>query len=241
MFSKVLKYEIFNKGKSELIDYIKQFEKVHIISGNPEVLYNGLNDKKLQRIFDRNNSVIIPDGVGVVIASKIERNPVKEKIAGIEVMEDIINICAEENKAVYMLGAKQEILESAIKKLLEKNKKLNIAGSHNGYFDINNCEDIIQDIKAKKPYAVFVAMGCPKQEFFIDKYMDELPAQIYMGVGGSFDVISGKLKRAPRWMINLGLEWLYRVSKEPFRIKRLGVIPKFLLKVTFNKYIFRKE
>ncbi|MDD3223909.1 MAG: WecB/TagA/CpsF family glycosyltransferase [Clostridium sp.] len=235
MFSKILKYEIFNGDKRELIEYIKRFKKIHIVSGNPEVLYNGLYDDSLLKGCTRENSVIIPDGVGVVIASKIAKDPVKEKIAGIEVMDEIIKYCAESKKSIYFLGAKQDMLDKCMENTKKKYKNLIIAGSHNGYFDMENCSDILQDIKNLKPYVLFVAMGCPRQERFINSYMNELPASIYMGLGGSFDVVSGKLKRAPRWMINFGLEWLYRVAKEPFRIKRLGVIPKFLLKVFLNR------
>lgn len=241
MFSKILEYEVFNKSKAELLHYIKNYKKINIISGNPEILFNSLNDKSLLSAYDSSNSVIIPDGIGVVVAAKIEGNPVLEKIAGIELMDDIIKMCESENKAIYLLGAKQEILDLCIINLHSKYNKLKICGSHNGYFDIDNCDEIIQDIIEKKPYAVFIAMGCPKQEKFINKYMNILPVSIFMGVGGSFDVIAGKVNRAPRWMINLGLEWLYRVAKEPFRIKRLWVIPKFLLKVICSKYIISKE
>lgn len=240
MFSKILQYEVFNGTKSELNDYIKNYKKINIISGNPEILYNSLEDKSLLGAYDKTNSVIIPDGVGVVIAAKIEKAPVKEKIAGIEVMDDIIRMCEAENKSIYLIGAKQDVLEQCLINLHKKYSRLNITGGHNGYFDIDNCNDIIEDIKQQKPYAVFVAMGSPKQEQFINKYMDILPASIFMGVGGSFDIVAGKLNRAPKWMIDLGLEWLYRVSKEPFRIKRLWVIPKFLLKVIHNKYIIKK-
>lgn len=235
MFSKILKYDIYKESKSEFIEYIKTFEKIHIISGNPEVLYNGMSDYSLFEGCTRENSVIIPDGIGVVIASKIARSPVKEKIAGIEVMEEIVKYCTNEKLGIYFLGAKQEMLDKCMENLKKRYKGLVIVGSHDGYFDIENCEAILEDIRGSKPEVLFVAMGSPKQEKFINKYMGSLPARIYMGLGGSFDVISGKLKRAPRWMINMGMEWLYRVSKEPFRIKRLGVIPKFLLKVTLSK------
>lgn len=241
MFSKVLNYNVFNKSKIELIEYITSFKKVHIISGNPEVLYSGLYDDSIFQGCSEENSVIIPDGIGVVIASKIAKNPVKEKIAGIEVMDEIIKLCEREGKGIYLLGAKQELLDECKIKLKDKYNGLNIVGSHNGYFDMDNCEDILQDIKNSQPYAVFVAMGCPRQEKFINKYMSILTASIYMGVGGSFDVIAGKVNRAPRWMIKLGLEWLYRVSKEPWRIKRLGVIPKLLLKVIYNTYIIKQK
>jgi N-acetylglucosaminyldiphosphoundecaprenol N-acetyl-beta-D-mannosaminyltransferase len=101
---------------------------------------------------------------------------------------------------------------------------------------LDNCEDIIYDIDKSGAYILFVAMGAPRQDIFIADNMNRLPCTIYMGVGGSFDVFSGKIKRAPSWMIKLGLEWLYRVFKEPWRIKRLSSIPKFLLKVMlYNK------
>ena len=94
-------------------------------------------------------------------------------------------------------------------------------GNHHGYIDIDNCDDILRDINEKKPYALFVAMGSPKQELFISKYMDKLQCELFMGVGGSFDVLSGNIKRAPQYMINMNLEWLYRIIKQPYRIKKI--------------------
>ncbi|WP_368489984.1 WecB/TagA/CpsF family glycosyltransferase [Clostridium sp. BJN0013] len=231
MFTRILEYDVFNRSKLEFLNYIEKFSKVNIVSGNPEILYNGLNDSRLLRSFTSKSTVIIPDGMGTVLASKMLKLPVKEKIAGIDVMESLIKKCSEEGKSIYLLGARQDILEDCIKNLLNKYPNLNISGSHNGYFDLNNCEDIIQDVKKSEPYVLFVAMGAPRQDIFIAENMDRLPCKVYMGVGGSFDVFSGKIKRAPAWMIRLGLEWLYRVFKEPWRIKRLSSIPKFLFKV----------
>lgn len=229
---KILGYEIFSETKNSLIEKIKNTKtKLHIVSGNPEVLTNGLNNKDLFDNFTSKESIIIPDGVGVVIATKISKDSVKEKIAGIEVFKDILSHCNESGKGVYLLGAKDEILNKCIENLKREYTSLKIIGFHNGFFDIDNCDIIINDINRNKPFAIFVAMGSPRQEKFIARYMNILDVNIFMGVGGSFDVISGESKRAPRWMINLGLEWLYRVSKEPFRIKRLGVIPRFLFKV----------
>lgn len=235
MRTEMLGYSIFNGSKEELLNIIDKYEKVNIISGNPEVLYNGLNNEELFKNFTDKDSIIIPDGVGVVLASKIIKNPVKEKIAGIEVMNSILEKCNENGKAVYLLGTTEDVLKECERKLLIKYKNLNIVGKHNGFFDMDDCKDILEDIKESKPYALFIAMGCPRQEKFISKYMDKLPCKIYMGVGGSFDVFAGKVKRAPRWMIDCNLEWLYRVVKEPYRIKRLASIPKFLLKVALNK------
>lgn len=235
MYTDILGFKVFNRSKEDLLLEIQLRDKVNIISGNPEVLFNGLENPKLLKNFNEDYSIIIPDGVGTVLASKIVKKPVKEKIAGIDVMKDILEKCSKEGKGVYLLGAKEETLNMCKDKLLKMFPELNIVGSHNGYFDINNCNDIIDEIKNTKPWAIFVAMGCPRQEKFIIKYIDELPCKFYMGVGGSFDVFAGSVKRAPKWMINLGLEWLYRVIKEPWRIKRLGAIPKFLWRVIRNK------
>lgn len=235
MLSKVLDYEIFNGNIKQLIQHIEQFNKVHIVSGNPEVLYSALNDEKLMKNITNINSVIIPDGIGTVLAAKLAKQPVSEKIAGIEVMEEIIKICDKRNKPIYLLGAEEEVLINCRANLILKYPGLNICGCHNGFFNLQNCDEIINEIIILEPYVIFVAMGAPRQENFIIKYMDILPSKIFMGVGGSFDNFAGKVKRAPKWMIKLGLEWLYRVAKEPWRIKRLSSIPKFLIKVLFYK------
>lgn len=231
MTVRILNYNIYSETKSELIKHIQDAQsKVHIVSGNPEVLYSGLNNKELNENFKSNEAIIIPDGIGTVICAKILGTPVKEKIAGIEVMEEIIKFCEDKYKSIYLLGAKQEVLDLCITNLKSKYPKLNIVGSHNGYFDIDNCKSVLSDIESKQPYCIFVAMGAPRQEIFITKYMNSLPCTIFMGVGGSFDIFSGNLRRAPRWMINFGIEWLYRVAKEPWRLKRLSSIPKFIYK-----------
>ncbi|MDU5105628.1 MULTISPECIES: WecB/TagA/CpsF family glycosyltransferase [unclassified Clostridium] len=234
-FIEILGYKIFKNSIEDAINYIEDKNKLHIISGNPEVLYNGLNNKILFENFTSNNSLIIPDGVGIQIAAKFLKTPVKEKIAGIDLMKELIKKLSLENKSIYLLGTTDENLKACVANIIMEFPEVNIAGYKDGYFDINNPVELLNEIKEKKPYAIFVAMGCPRQEEFIAKYMDELPCQIFMGVGGSFDVIAEKVTRAPRWMIKLGLEWLYRVAKEPWRIKRLGSIPKFLLLVVRGK------
>lgn len=235
MFINILGFKIYKNTKVELIELLDSYPKVNIISGNPEVLFNGLNNKTLGDNFKKDSSIIIPDGVGTVLASKIQGTPVKEKIPGIEVMGEIIKKAEREGKGIYLLGAKEDVLLKCSENLLIKYPELNIVGMKNGYFKKEDSDLIAEDIKSKNPYAIFIAMGSPRQEEFISKYMDELPCNIFMGVGGSFDVFAGNVNRAPKWMISLGLEWLYRVSKEPWRIKRLGAIPKFLWLILKNK------
>lgn len=231
MFTKILDFKVFNEDKDSLMNYIEKLSKVNIISGNPEVLFNALNNSKLKQNFNDKNSVIIPDGVGTVLASKLLNLPVKEKIAGIDVVKEVLIKANEEGRSIYLLGAKEEVLIKCTENIKHEFPSLRIGGFHNGFFDLNNCDDIIKDIKLSKPWAIFVAMGSPRQEIFIERIMPIVNTKIFMGVGGVFDIFAGELKRAPKWMISLGLEWLYRVIKEPFRIKRLISIPKFLLLV----------
>lgn len=228
MFTKILDFEVFNKDINTLIEYIDDFEKVNVISGNPEVLYNGYKNSTLKENFNDKNSLIIPDGVGTVLAAKLVKNPVEERIPGIELVREVLKKADLEKKSIYLVGAEQEVLEECVKNIKNEFKNLTIAGYHNGFFDLEDCDDLINDIKEKRPYAIFAAMGSPRQEIFIDKIMPVVDCKIFMGVGGVFDIFAGKLKRAPKWMCNTGLEWLYRVMKEPVRIKRLFAIPKFL-------------
>ncbi len=231
MYTDILGYKVFNETKENFLKELDKRDKIIVISGNPEVLYSGLENEKLNKLFNGKDSIIIPDGVGTVLAAKIVKNPVKEKIAGIEVMKSVIEKCEREEKGIYLLGAEEEILKLCKENIKKEFQNIKIVGSHNGFFDLNNCNDIIEDIKKSNPWGIFIAMGCPRQENFIVNYMDELNCNFYMPVGGSFDVFAGKVNRAPKWMLSLGLEWLYRVGKEPWRIKRLKVIPKFLLRV----------
>lgn len=240
MFTKILDFNVFNEDKESLMNYVEGLDKVNIISGNPEVLFNGLNNSTLHKSFNDKDSIIIPDGVGTVIASKLIKEPVKEKIAGIDVVREVLIKANKEGRSVYFLGATEEVVLKCVKNIKEDYPNLNIAGYHNGFFDLNNCEDIIGSIKESRPWAVLVAMGSPRQEIFIEKIKNITGTKIYMGVGGVFDIFAGNLKRAPKWMISLGLEWMYRVIKEPFRIKRLISIPKFLLIVLKNRNAGKK-
>ncbi|MGL5153194.1 MAG: WecB/TagA/CpsF family glycosyltransferase, partial [Clostridium sp.] len=218
----ILGYKVFSSTMEECIDEIFKMKKVHVVSGNPEVLFQGLNDLDLKRNFLSEDTVIIPDGVGTQISARILKTPVKEKIAGIECMDSIIRRCAMEGKSVYFLGTKEEIISKGVSNIKGKYPNLIVAGYRNGYFKSEETEEILKEIKESKPYALFVALGCPRQEKFIIENMDKLDTSVFMGVGGSLDVLSGTLKRAPKWMISIGFEWAYRVVKEPWRIKRLG-------------------
>ncbi|ELC8374194.1 WecB/TagA/CpsF family glycosyltransferase [Clostridium perfringens] len=229
MYKELLGYKIFSDNKEELLKEIENKKRVNIISGNPEVLYNGIKNEFLRNSFTKEDALIIPDGVGTLLAAKINKIDITEKIAGIEVMNMLLEEARDKNLKVFLLGAKEETLIKCKEKIKENYDGINIVGSNNGFFDLDNCDDLIEKINESKADILFVAMGAPRQEVFIEKYKDKLCCKIFMGVGGSFDVFAGNVNRAPQFMINIGMEWLYRVAKEPWRIKRLGNIPKFLL------------
>ncbi|ABG86790.1 WecB/TagA/CpsF family glycosyltransferase [Clostridium perfringens] len=229
MYKELLGYKIFSDNKEELLKEIENKKRVNIISGNPEVLYNGIKNEFLKNSFTKEDALIIPDGVGTLLAAKINGIDITEKIAGIEVMNMLLEEARDKNLKVFLLGAKEEILIKCKEKIKESYDGIDIVGSNNGFFDLDNCDDLIEKINESKADILFVAMGAPRQEVFIEKYKDKLCCKIFMGVGGSFDVFAGNVNRAPQFMINIGMEWLYRVAKEPWRIKRLGSIPKFLV------------
>lgn len=229
MYKELLGYKIFSDNKGELLKEIENKKRVNIISGNPEVLYNGIKNEFLKNSFTKEDALIIPDGVGTLLAAKINGIDITEKIAGIEVMNMLLEEARDKNLKVFLLGAKEEILIKCKEKIKENYDGINIVGSNNGFFDLDNCDDLIKKINESKADILFVAMGAPRQEVFIEKYKDKLCCKIFMGVGGSFDVFAGNVNRAPQFMINIGMEWLYRVAKEPWRINRLGSIPKFLV------------
>ncbi len=201
-----------------------------IVTPNPEIVENARNNPSLKNALD-NANLVVADGIGIIYASKILSLDLKERVTGIDLMNSIINLASKEGKSIYLLGAKPQVAKMASEKLVEKYDTLTVSGYRDGYFKEEDEEEIIEEINALQTDILFVALGCPKQELFMEKYRDRLTAKIAMGVGGSFDVLAGTVKRAPKFYQKLGLEWLYRAVKEPKRFVRLLSIPKFLVAV----------
>ncbi len=179
--------------------------------------------------------LVIPDGIGVEIGLKILGYNVR-RIAGIEFSHRMIEECAKNSQSVALVGAKPQIVEKAKENLEKEISGLYITYAHDGYF--SNDEEIINELKIRQPRLVLCALGSPKQEEFIIKAKQVLPNALFVGVGGSFDVWSGVVERAPEIYQKLGLEWLYRTVKEPKRFKRIfPTLPLFVLKVLREKFI----
>jgi len=167
--------------------------------------------------------IINVDGMGVVWGCKLLGYDVQERVAGVDLFLNLINMSEEKGFPVFLLGAKDEVVKKTADELMTKHPKLNIAGYHHGYF-WDNEDEVVKQIKDSGAKLLFVAITSPKKENFINKWQNELGIDFVMGVGGTFDVVSGKVKRAPLWMQNYGLEWFYRVLQEPRRMwKRYSI------------------
>lgn len=168
--------------------------------------------------------IINADGQSIVWGSKFLGNNIPERVAGIDIFTNLIRICAEKGYRPYFFGAKQEVVEEVVRVFKSEYPKLDIAGYRNGYFSEEESKNIANQIKESGADVLFVAFSSPKKEYWIKENMDIMQVPFAMGVGGSFDVISGKTKRAPNWMQNCGLEWFYRFLQEPRRMWRRYIL-----------------
>lgn len=230
--------KLYKKDKKSFFEILKKDlknkNKKFIVTVNPETLMIAEKDLELKEILEDDSVSFVPDGIGVVKASKMIGVDVKERIPGIEIAEKLFEFANESKKSLYLFGAKQEVLNN-LKEKIEKNySNIKLLGMTNGY--VENKEEEFQKIIKKEPDIVLVALGIPAQEKLIYKYFKDFKKGIFVGVGGSFDVLSGTKKRAPQIFIKTNTEWLYRILKEPKRIKRFWANNvKFIFKIRKEK------
>jgi len=214
--------------------FLVQDKCSQIVTLNPEMIVNAQNNDQFRQVLE-DSELVFPDGIGVVYASKIVGKPLEERITGIDFAYDALKILAGKGGSAYFLGAKPGIAEAAAKKLTEEIPGLKIVGARDGYFKAEDEEAIVSEINASGADFLCLALGSPKQELFAHNFKDKLKCKAVIGIGGSFDVWSGTLKRAPEFYIKNNIEWLYRLKQEPSRIKRIAKLPVFLLKVAIHK------
>jgi N-acetylglucosaminyldiphosphoundecaprenol N-acetyl-beta-D-mannosaminyltransferase len=177
------------------------------------------DDARLRQIVERCD-LVNADGQGVVWASRLLGDPLPERVAGIDLMEELLTLAERKGYRVYILGARDEVLERAIERIRERHPNLQLAGWRNGYFSCEEEADVCATIQASHPQIVFIAMSTPRKEYFLAERGPELGAQFVMGVGGAIDVMAGLTRRAPAVWQRLGLEWLFRLLQEPRRMFR---------------------
>ncbi|WP_200506946.1 WecB/TagA/CpsF family glycosyltransferase [Adhaeribacter terrigena] len=202
----------------EIIDTaITNNKPVHHVVVNAAKLVNAQKDAKLKESIV-NCDIINADGQAIVWASRILNNALPERVAGIDLMENLVAMAAGKGRRIFFLGAKEEIVKKVVEKYTATYGSSIIGGYRNGYFKKEDESEIAKQIAASKSDILFVAISSPKKEIFLDTYKAEINMPFIMGVGGSFDVVSGLVKRAPLWMQKSGLEWFYRTLQEPGRM-----------------------
>lgn len=232
-----MKYERLNgvntycpKSRKDLIDYAIKNKQI-LVAVNAEKILHATDQSR--NIINRNLGY--PDGIGAVWA--LQKKGFKEsiKIPGCELWLDII-AHVYKNKSFYLVGGKQQVIDETVEKLKNEFKEINILNYRNGYIRTEKDKnELIQDIKNLKPDVVFVAMGSPKQELLMEE-MQKYHQATYQGLGGSFDVYTGHVERAPKWWVKSNLEWAYRLIKQPSRIKRQIHLVRFLISLHLNKF-----
>lgn len=229
LFEKMYKKE--EKEFNRIIyNNLKNNKKMFIVTANPETLMMSEKDKELNNLLNDKDTILVPDGIGVVKALKILNYDVKERIAGIDISNTLLEYGNKLKKSIYLFGAKQDVIDSMKDVINNKYSNLELVGSSNGY--VSDRDEVFSEIKELKPDIILVALGIPMQEKLIYKHLKDFDKGIFVGVGGSFDVISGHKKRAPKIFIKLNLEWLYRIMCEPKRLKRFYQSNvKFIFKV----------
>lgn len=208
-------------SRSHLLNLLTEYQGL-LVALNAEKILN--RDRQLEELL--NSNLCYTDGIGAVLAVR-QKNIDCIKIPGAELWLSIVE-AFQHQKSFYFVGGTDAIIESTIQKLKTDFPDLNIKGFRNGFFKQGDEAKLIEDLQDKKPDVVFVAMGSPKQEYLMQRLFKKHPA-LYQGLGGSFDVYTGSKKRAPKFFCDYGLEWFYRLVKEPTRIKRQLVLIKFLI------------
>jgi N-acetylglucosaminyldiphosphoundecaprenol N-acetyl-beta-D-mannosaminyltransferase len=217
---------------AKLLEKINNKEKAFIVAINPEKIIKAQEDESLRQLLNRADFQI-PDGIGVILASKFKGGQIRERVTGIDMMLKLCEAATKHGKRIFLYGGKPGRADDAKAKLEEMYPGIQIAGTLNGY---EKDQQVVRDtINASQADIIFVALGSPAQENWIIANKEQLHPYVYQGVGGSFDVISGKIERAPESFQKLGLEWLYRLLKEPWRIKRQAVLPLFLIRAITSK------
>jgi len=235
----ILNIPISNTTKHQFIEEIvsniqTNEAPIKVVTANPEIIMLAKENPHYEQLLLESDHVVA-DGIGVVIGAKMLDTPLQERIPGYELVHGFLENAASGHDTFYFYGGKPGIAEEAAKKAMELYPQAKIVGYSDGYGVDGDGETVAQKIEALQPHHIFVALGAPKQEEWIAEHAHRFSHTIMMGVGGSFDVLSGQVNRAPKIFIKLNLEWFHRLITQPTRAKRMLKIPLFLREVKKSK------
>lgn len=203
---------------SILEDLLITNKKKFIITVNPEIIMKSYKNIEIKEMLLNDNNILVPDGISIIKKAKQYNINIKERITGVDISSKALEICNKNTKSIYLFGSKKEVLDKLIININQKYPNINIVGFSDGY--VEDKDKIMQEIISLSPDLILIALGVPNQELLINKYIEKAKKGVFIGVGGTFDVLSECKKRAPKLFIKLNLEWLYRIICEPTRLKR---------------------
>ena len=219
------------KGAVEkILERVSQSKKTFVVTANAEIIMMGQSDDEYMKILN-NAALVLPDGAGTVWAGRKLGYEVPERVAGYDLFLNLMTEAAHKKLKVFFFGSAPGVAEEAKQKCEILYPGVSIVGCRDGYFKDEDNLAIVEEINNSGADLLFVALGAPKQEKWLAKFQDILKPPLLMGIGGSFDVVAGKMERAPKWMQDASLEWLFRLYKQPSRLGRMLVLPKFVIKV----------
>lgn len=224
-----------NETIADLELKLNKSQQIFVVTANAEIIMMCQQDETYKNIINDDADIVLPDGAGAVWAGRYLGYQVPERVAGFDLYNHLLALSAKKGYKVYFFGGSPGIAEAAKVKAENLYPGVSIVGCHNGYFSDEEINNIIEEINKSEAQILFVALGAPKQEKWLAKYRKQLNPKIIMGIGGSFDVLAGKMQRAPKWMQNASLEWAFRLYKQPSRCIRMLALPKFVLKVIASK------
>lgn len=219
---------------SVLEESITSGEQAFVVTANAEIIMMCQEDAGYKKIVSQDAQLVLPDGAGAVWAGRHLGYKVPERVAGFDLYCQLLDKAAQKGYKAFFFGGSPGIAEAAKVKSEELYPGVQVVGCRNGYFKEEESQAIIDEINASGADMLFAALGAPKQEKWLVRYREQLKPKILMGIGGSFDVFAGKMERAPKWMQDASLEWLFRLYKQPSRFMRMMALPKFVLKVVFS-------
>ena len=205
-----------------------------VATANAEMLLRATHDDELKNILNAAD-LVVPDGAGTVWAARHLGKQMPERVAGFDLVQELMKISPAKSWKIFLFGSSPGIADKAKLKAEQLYPRIKIVGTRNGYFTAADELEIVSQIKNSQPDILLAALGVPKQEKWLAKFKDELQVPVSIGVGGTFDVMAGVVKRAPLWMQRAKLEWLFRAMLQPSRAGRLVALPKFVLKVHKQK------
>lgn len=216
------------------IRLMEERRHAYVVTPNPEIILESQKNEKLASAV-KSADMVLPDGVGVIYASHILGTPIKNRIPGIDFASALMARISENGRKVFLLGAKPGVAELAGERLAERYPGLVICGVNDGYFEEEDTEFIIEKINSASPDLVLVCLGSPKQEIWMKNNAELLDTGLLIGLGGALDVYAGVVERAPRKWRSMGLEWLYRLIREPKRIKRMVKLPGVIVAAAWRR------